>query len=95
MEIYVGVKFIGEEEDLAIVNKKWLTPRKSEVFWPPYKQQRDYEKALKSGELPVEGVWELYGINKCYFESGKCKCYNRYLGSRQVLDSLLFCLPRP
>lgn len=32
---------------LAVVCDHWLTPRKKEVFWPPVKEQRLYNKIVK------------------------------------------------
>ncbi|KAK4885230.1 hypothetical protein RN001_001501 [Aquatica leii] len=57
------------ESRLAIVNNKWLTPKKSEVFWPPYKTQERYNKSLKKSETPDEEKWTLYSIRRTFFES--------------------------
>ncbi|KAJ8910560.1 hypothetical protein NQ315_008945 [Exocentrus adspersus] len=43
---YVVVEFT-EGGTLAVVFNEWLTPRKSEVFWPPYEDQKKYNRALK------------------------------------------------
>ncbi|KAK4885567.1 hypothetical protein RN001_001838 [Aquatica leii] len=67
---FVGIEFLEKngESRLAIVNNKWLTPKKSEVFWPPYKTQERYNKSLKS-ETPDEEKWALYSISRTFFES--------------------------
>ncbi|KAJ8973091.1 hypothetical protein NQ317_006482 [Molorchus minor] len=44
-----------------------LTPRKREVWWPPYKQQTAFEKALKKGEVPNE-TWTLCKVARSFFE---------------------------
>ncbi|KAK4887264.1 hypothetical protein RN001_003535 [Aquatica leii] len=48
---------------LVLVRKEWVTPRKTEVVWPPYKNQKKYYKALKNNEAPDESTW-----SKQYFE---------------------------
>lgn len=71
---FVGVQFTEEENfRIAIVHEKWLTPKKTETFWPPSKFQSDSDRALRKGLQPQEGEgWKLYPIAKCYFECGKC-----------------------
>lgn len=56
---------------LAIVHTKWITPRKKEVFWPPYKDNVTFMRALKRGEDINENTWQIYGIARNFFESGK------------------------
>ncbi|KAI4455712.1 hypothetical protein MML48_9g00016783 [Holotrichia oblita] len=69
MNRFCGVSFNDDDENaIAIINAKWLTPLKREAFWPPYKYQNQYEKAIKNSEEPKEGVWTLYKIKKIYFE---------------------------
>ncbi|KAK4880342.1 hypothetical protein RN001_008488 [Aquatica leii] len=66
---FVGIEF--HEKDgggLALVRKEWVTPRKTEVVWPPYKNQEKYYKALKNNEAPDESTWCIYKISKQYFE---------------------------
>lgn len=53
---------------LALVNCKWFTPRKKEVFWPPYKNPSLFNKALKNGESP-EISWKSYSIKRNYYQS--------------------------
>ncbi|KAK4887451.1 hypothetical protein RN001_003722 [Aquatica leii] len=66
---FVGIEF--HEKDgggLALVRKEWVTPRKTEVVWPPYKNLEKYYKALKNNEAPDESTWCIYKISKQYFE---------------------------
>lgn len=57
---------------LSIVHRKWMTPRKTEVFWPPYKEELSrYNKAVKQGELVDEDKWQLYKIKRCFYSCGK------------------------
>jgi len=56
---------------LAIVHAKWLTPRKKEVFWPPYKDSGIFKRALKKGEEVNEKTWHIYGIDRSFYETGK------------------------
>lgn len=65
--MYVGVQFVGEES-IAVVAENWLTPSKKETFWPPYKQQSQFEKSLKECETP--GKWEIHQISRCFFATG-------------------------
>ncbi|KAK4886178.1 hypothetical protein RN001_002449 [Aquatica leii] len=64
---FVGVQF-SQDSGLAVVHEKWLTPRKTEVYWPPCKQQHDYDKLLKCEDEPKDH-WQLFSISKLYFES--------------------------
>lgn len=59
---------------LAIVHSHWLTPRKKEVFWPPYKENAQYVRAVKRGEESTES-WKLYNISRIFYESGKPKIF--------------------
>lgn len=43
---YSVIEFKGSLE-VAVVCAKWLTPRKKEVFWPPYKENGIYESTQK------------------------------------------------
>lgn len=71
MSAFVGVEFDSDSEGaLALVHASWLTPRKREVFWPPFKAQNRFDKALKRGQEPEQGTWPLYKIKRIFFESG-------------------------
>ncbi|KYQ53447.1 hypothetical protein ALC60_00009 [Trachymyrmex zeteki] len=56
---------------LAVVSTKWLTPRKKEVFWPPYKNVTTFNKALKKHEDVNEEKWTLYKVQRIFYETGK------------------------
>lgn len=73
MATFVRVQFDeGAGSGIALVAKSWLTPGKRQVFWPPYKNHTQYNRALKSDEIPqVAHTWQLYSYRKCYFECGK------------------------
>lgn len=52
---FVGVEFasdIVEEASIALVHCSWFTPRKKEVWWPPYKTGAQFKKALFLKEKP-------------------------------------------
>lgn len=70
MAKYIGVQF-EEEGSLALVNELWITPRKREVFWPPVKNQIQFDKLLKNSARPDEDTWKLYKISRCIFECGE------------------------
>lgn len=65
---FLGVEFV-EDSSLAVIRSEWLTPRKKEVLWPPFKTQDLYNKALLKGENP-ENDWIPYAITRTIFECG-------------------------
>lgn len=67
---FVGIEFV-ETAEIALVHKNWLTPKKGEVFWPPFKQRVKFDHSLKQGDDPNETSWMLYGIKRRFFETGK------------------------
>lgn len=70
---FTGIEFTDDGGGgVALISSQWLTPRKQEVFWPPYKSQSQYDKAVKNGVIPEEdGSWTIYKIKRCFFETGK------------------------
>lgn len=71
--MFVVVEFDDSEGGgVAIVRKSWITPRKKEVFWPPYKQSQQHNKALKQNEPVDVDIWSVYKIKRCLFETGLC-----------------------
>lgn len=51
------------------MHKSWFTPLKREVWWPPYKQQSSFNKAVQKGEIPDENSWKLYSVHRlCFYE---------------------------
>lgn len=71
---FTGVQFADDDDGtVALVRTSWLTPRKTEVFWPPYKTQEQFNKSLKKGDLPSE-CWTTYKISRIFFDSGKGVC---------------------
>lgn len=56
---------------LAVVSSKWLTPFKKEVFWPPYKHSKLFNKAVQKGEEVSDEKWKLYSVSKVYYTTGK------------------------
>lgn len=71
---FAGVKF--ENGDIAVVNKKWFTPRKKEIFWPPCKTQREFDKLIKENAEPLEESWKIYSVKRSFFECSECIMYN-------------------
>ncbi|KAL4710448.1 hypothetical protein ACJJTC_008850 [Scirpophaga incertulas] len=51
---------------LSIVNSEWLTPRKNEVYWPPVKGTKAFERLLTCS--PNE-KWHLYGVQRVFCET--------------------------
>ncbi|XP_071577263.1 uncharacterized protein [Temnothorax nylanderi] len=69
---FVGVEFandLDEQESgaIALVHCTWLTPRKKEVWWPPYKTSARFKKALSVGEEPKEDAWKLCYVQRIFF----------------------------
>ncbi|KAK4887247.1 hypothetical protein RN001_003518 [Aquatica leii] len=56
-----------EDSSIAIIRTDWLTPRKKQTFWPPYKKTADYEKCLTTKESCVIASWDTYVIKKKYY----------------------------
>ncbi|CAG9812935.1 unnamed protein product [Phaedon cochleariae] len=55
---------------VAVVHESWLTPMKTEVFWPPFKDTRNYKRALCGGEEAIDTEsWKLYGINRIFYQT--------------------------
>lgn len=70
---YVIVQF--DEKDggsISVVHKTWLTPRKTEVYWPPYKKQSRFERALLKAEPVDMKKWELFKIKRTFCALGTC-----------------------
>lgn len=55
---------------LAIVHQNWMTPRKHEVFWPPYKSHSSFQRALKRGENAGDD-WTLYKVKRTFYQTGE------------------------
>ncbi|XP_072395179.1 uncharacterized protein [Diabrotica undecimpunctata] len=54
-----------EGGSVAVVHQNWLTPRKKEVYWPPYKTQALYDKAVKKGDSCTED-WQLFTVKRIF-----------------------------
>jgi len=67
---YSVIEFKGSLE-VAVVCAKWLTPRKKEVFWPPYKENGIFMRALKKEEELDPKTWELHVVERIFCETGK------------------------
>lgn len=69
---FIIVQFTeAEGGGISVIHKNWLTPRKSEVFWPPFKDQSQYNKALKKGEPVNTETWKIFKVVKCFYSTGK------------------------
>ncbi|XP_032677065.1 uncharacterized protein LOC116846839 [Odontomachus brunneus] len=74
------------EGSLAVINTNWLTPRKTQVFWPPYKNITTFNKALKKHEEINEEKWTLYGIQRIFYETSFSKNNFSYNNSLYILN---------
>ncbi|KAK5639478.1 hypothetical protein RI129_011970 [Pyrocoelia pectoralis] len=69
MTTYVGIEFDDADGGgIAVISEKWITPKKKEVFWPPYKTQKAFNTALEKRDSP-ESNWSIYSIKRRFFES--------------------------
>lgn len=84
---FVAVQF-ASDHTIAIIRKEWLTPRKSEVLWPPVKLQTEYEKAVKAAEPPQEN-WKTFDIERFYFECGWYHFICSYILCMLINNSLI------
>lgn len=63
---YMLVQFDDEGVLLAVIHNNWLTPRKKEVYWPQYKNQSQYNKAVIRGEAANPENWQRYNIKRVF-----------------------------
>lgn len=66
---------------LSIVNSQWLTPRRKQVFWPPYKDQKQFERSVKRTEEVNKDTWTLYNISRVFYETGECETLSNNFAS--------------
>lgn len=61
----------SEEFDgtFAVVHSKWLISFKKEVFCPPYKDTKVFNKAVLKGKKVCD-KWKVYSMSKCYYTAG-------------------------
>lgn len=68
---FVGVEFVSDDikEDgtLALIHQSWFTPRKSKIWWPPYKTSSQFKKALLIEEEVNDKTWSLYDVKRIFF----------------------------
>ncbi|KAF5307562.1 hypothetical protein FQR65_LT18391 [Abscondita terminalis] len=85
---FVIVEFSKESGGgVSIVHTSWLTPRKKELLWPPFKQQSAFDKAVQKGAKPDES-WILYPITRCFYETAfTVVLVDDYLKSREKLKA--------
>lgn len=69
--MYSVVQFSEKEGGtVSVVVNKWFTPKKTEIFWPPTKEVKAFDKLLLQCASPNER-WSLYGIERVFYETGK------------------------
>ncbi|KAK4880406.1 hypothetical protein RN001_008552 [Aquatica leii] len=67
--MFVGVEFHDDEGGgLALINEKWLTPRKNQTWWPPHKHSDKLNKSLRKGDTPQTDTWKLYKLKRSFFK---------------------------
>ncbi|XP_071578619.1 uncharacterized protein [Temnothorax nylanderi] len=86
---YAVVEFDDKNgSGVAAVNSAWLTPLKREVFWPPYKEQKKFDKALKTGEPVDTEKWTLHSITRIFYRSDDLLKTREKLKLSQVISNL-------
>ncbi|KAL1488600.1 hypothetical protein ABEB36_014404 [Hypothenemus hampei] len=53
---------------LGVINETWLTPRRKQCFWPPFKNQKMFNKCLANKDEPEEN-WQIYDIERHYYQT--------------------------
>ncbi|KAK4886767.1 hypothetical protein RN001_003038 [Aquatica leii] len=65
---FIGVQFSeGDGTGVGLVLKEWLSPNKGNAWYPPYNKSSQFNKCLRTFELPDKATWELCAISKCHF----------------------------
>lgn len=54
----------------VIIREEWITPRKKECLWPPYKFVGKFNKCPTTKILPDEN-WHVYPIKRILYETGE------------------------
>ncbi|KAK4880820.1 hypothetical protein RN001_008966 [Aquatica leii] len=87
-KMYSVIEFSDEEGGgVAIVHCKWFTPRKKEVFWPPYKDPNAFNRALIKG-VDVSEDWKLFKINRNFYETDDLEKAKRKLKLSELTSDL-------
>ncbi|KAK4886894.1 hypothetical protein RN001_003165 [Aquatica leii] len=65
--MFVLLEFREHNQDttVGVVHSSWLTPKKKEAYWPAYKNQSAFDKAILKGE-PVGNKWELFTVKRIF-----------------------------
>ncbi|CAH2096793.1 unnamed protein product [Euphydryas editha] len=53
---------------VSIINNQWFTPRRCEVFWPPVKGTKAFERILADAKTPDE-KWKIYSVQRVFCET--------------------------
>ncbi|XP_067207445.1 uncharacterized protein [Linepithema humile] len=86
---YVVVEFDEKHGGgVAAVNNAWLTLLKKEVFWPPYKDQNKFDKALKTGETVDTEKWTLHSISRIFYRSDDLVKIREKLKQSEIISNL-------
>ncbi|XP_039290474.1 uncharacterized protein LOC120352701 [Nilaparvata lugens] len=56
-------------EGLAIIREEWMTLRKKECFWPPYKNSIAFNKCLLNSKDTHEETWPLYEMKRVFYRT--------------------------
>lgn len=70
--MFCVIQFSDEANNsVGVVRNTWLTPMKKEVFWPPYKDAKQFRRALQETEDADAERWQLYGVSRVFYQTGK------------------------
>ncbi|KAJ8959279.1 hypothetical protein NQ317_003932 [Molorchus minor] len=73
---------------VALIHSTWFTPLKKEAFWPPYKEQQRFNKALRFGAVADESNWKLYSVSRIFYETDDILKARRKLKEAEVTSNL-------
>lgn len=54
------------DSTVGVVHSSWLTPKKKKVYWPPVRNQADFDKAILKGIPPTLNNWGLYKVERIF-----------------------------
>lgn len=66
---YIIVEFA--DGSISTVLDKWVTPEKTQIYWPPYEAKFILHRALSRNEEVNSSSWSSYPIKRCLYKTSK------------------------
>ncbi|KAF5308341.1 hypothetical protein FQR65_LT18224 [Abscondita terminalis] len=73
---------------VAAVHTNWFTPLKRNLFWPPYKDQQRFDRALRHGEAVDENSWTLYKVQRIFHTTDDLAKARRKLKEAELTSNI-------